>query len=109
MIENLKHQNIIPHNANPSVTLVAHIGDQARMEAVKIASQIRQPGGSAIIGPSRGLRSQLRYASSLEASHVVIIGEDELTEGKYVIRAHRDSNQKTQTPEEIVRELSDSS
>ena len=106
VIENLKHQNIIPHNANPSVTLVAHIGDQARMEAVKIASQIRQSGGSAIIGPSRGLRSQLRYASSVEASHVVIIGEDELAKGKYVLRNLGDSEQKDGTPEEIIRELS---
>ena len=109
VIGNLKHQNIVPKNTISLVTLVAHIGDKARTEAVRIASQIRQSGGSAIIGPSRGLRSQLRYASSVNASHVVIIGEDELTEGKYVIRDLRDSKQKNQTPEEIVRELSDSS
>jgi histidyl-tRNA synthetase len=36
----------------------------------------------------------------------VIIGEDELAKGKYVLRNLVDSEQKDGTPEEIIRELS---
>jgi histidyl-tRNA synthetase len=39
-----------------------------------------------VLAPERGLRSQLRYATSLAASHAVIIGDDELERGVVVVR-----------------------
>ena len=66
--------------------VVSHVGDPARREAVKAASDIRSAGLAAVVAPSRGLRSQLRYSTSIDATHVVIIGEDELRSGAATVR-----------------------
>ena len=55
-----------------------------------------------MVGPSRGLRSQLRYATSVGASHAVIIGEDEISTGLYKLRNLRESDQSEATVEEIL-------
>ena len=107
VIENMKSSNILPNISTSPLILVAHIGDKAKEESVKIASEIRNAGFNAILGPSRGLKSQLRYASTVKASHSVIIGEDELKEGKFMLRNMLEGNQEKYTLEGIIKKLSD--
>ena len=66
--------------------VIAHVGDPARSEAVKMASGLRRAGLAGVVAPSRGLRSQMRYASSIQASHAVIVGEDEMRAGTVTVR-----------------------
>jgi|TARA_B110000263_G_scaffold214403_1_gene198884 histidyl-tRNA synthetase len=106
VIENMKSSNISPNKSFPPLILVAHIGDKAKEESVKLASSIRSAGFSAILGPSRGLKSQLRYASSVKASYSVIIGEDELVEGKFILRNMLEGEQQKCTLQEIIEILS---
>ena len=70
-----------------------------------MASLIRKSGGTAVMGPSRGLRSQLRYASSINADYAVIIGDDEIDKGKFTLRQLGESTQQELSSEEIIRSV----
>ena len=108
VIENLKRNQIKAEQNERDMVMVAHIGDDALRKATTLASQIRRHGGAAMVGPSRGLRSQLRYATSVGASHAVIIGDDEISTGAYKLRNLRKSDQSEATAEEILAFFSSS-
>ncbi len=69
-----------------TTVLVAHIGDAAKASGLQLASELRRAGIAAVLGPPRGLRSQLRYATSIDATHAVIIGDDEIANDTVVLR-----------------------
>lgn len=108
VIENLARQSVSPPAGTKRKVLIAHIGSQAQMEAAKLASDIRGNGTTAVLGPSRGLRSQLRYASSIEAQYAVIIGEDEIASGEYTFRCLTDSTQSEKSRDDILAFFLDS-
>ena len=67
--------------------LVAHKGEEPKAAATVLCSELRRVGVAAVPAPSgRSLKSQLRYASAIEASHAVIIGEDELSKHTVTLR-----------------------
>ena len=87
VIVNLKRQDVPVPDERRTKVLVAHIGDAARRAAVPLSSELRRAGVASLVGPAaRGLRSQLRYASSVDATHALIIGDDELERGSIVLR-----------------------
>ena len=87
VIANVKRQDVEVSECRKTKVLVAHVGDAAKREAMKVASKLRKEGSAAVLGPAgRGLRSQLRYASSIEATHAVIIGDDEMERGAVTLR-----------------------
>ena len=108
VIDNLKRENIAPPQINSTLILIAHMGTPAKTEAIKLASQIRSRGCRTVIGPSRGLKSQLRYANSIKASHCIIIGDDELKDGTYTVRNLNDSDQNRLSPKAIIEKFSKS-
>ena len=81
--------------------VVAHMGDEARSEAVALAAQLRRTGTPSIVAPARGLKSQLRYASSIDASHALILGEDELRDGTVTARNFATKEQQSMTRDEL--------
>jgi histidyl-tRNA synthetase len=108
VIDNLKRENIAPPQINSTLILIAHMGNPAKTEAIRLASQIRSTGCRTVIGPSRGLKSQLRYANSIKASHCIIIGDDELKDGTYTVRNLNDSDQNRLSPKAIMEKFSKS-
>ena len=108
VIDNLKRENIAPPQINSTLILIAHMGTPAKTEAIKFASQIRSTGCRTVIGPSRGLKSQLKYANSIKASHCIIIGDDELKDGTYTVRNLNDSDQNRLSPKAIMEKFSKS-
>lgn len=67
--------------------MVACLGDEPRSAGMKLCSELRRGGVAAVLAPAgRSLKSQLRYASSIRATHAVIIGDRELESGSYVLR-----------------------
>ena len=104
-VEHMKRLNIaLLYDVN-KLTLVAHLGSRGKKEAMAMASMIRKAGGTAVMGPSRGLRSQLRYASSIGADYAVIIGDDEIAKGKFTLRKLKESIQREVSPNEIIRSV----
>ena len=87
VIAGLKESEARPPGREGVKVLVAHAGDGVRQRALTLASGMRRAGVSAVLASgSRGLRSQLRYASSIDATHAVIVGEDELERGVVTLR-----------------------
>jgi histidyl-tRNA synthetase len=67
--------------------LVAHTDSGARLPAMALGSELRGGGVAAVLAPSeRSLKGQLRYASSINATHAVIIGQQELERGTVIVR-----------------------
>jgi histidyl-tRNA synthetase len=103
VIENLKRQEAPVPDYLGTRVLVAHLGDAAREQAVKLSSDLRQAGVPAVMGPAgRGLRSQLRYAASIQSTHAVIIGEDELQKGVVILRDLTKSEQREVSPYQLA-------
>lgn len=86
--------------------MVAHMGDEAKVAGMMLCAELRQGGMAAVLGPAgRSLKSQLRYASSIDSTHAVIIGERELESGSFVLRNLADSEQSEVPRDGLVEAL----
>jgi len=99
VVLNLKRQKIpMPNLPAPSV-FIAHLGNEAKLEAVKLTSTLRKDGIAAIMGTGdRSLKGQLRQANSFGSSYVAIIGEDEVKSGAVTLRDMMTGEQRTMPP-----------
>ena len=96
IILNLKDQNIpIPPLPRPQV-FIAYVGNDAKYEAIKLASRLRQAGIGVIeaIG-SKSLKAQLRQANNHGVPHTVIIGDQEVKTGTVILRDMTNAQQET--------------
>jgi histidyl-tRNA synthetase len=96
IILNLKKQKVaIPPLPKPQV-FIAYLGDEAKNEAIKLASTLRRAGIGVIeaLG-DKSLKAQLRQANNLGAGYAVIIGEEELKAGTVILRDMTSAEQKT--------------
>jgi len=102
VVLNLKSQKIaVPDLPAPPV-LVAHLGDEAKLEAVKLTSTLRKDGVIAIMAAGdRSLKGQLRQANSLGSRYAVIMGEDEVKSGAVTLRDMMSGEQKTVSPAKL--------
>ena len=106
IILNLKKQGIsVPPLPQPQV-FIAYIGDDARVEAIKLAARLRQAGTGVIeaIG-NKSLKAQLRQANTLNVRHTVIIGEDEIKTSTVILRDMTTGEQKTVPVSELSESL----
>ena len=107
VISNLVRQEVPPPGNGGTKVLLAHLGDPAKLAAVKLSGKLREAGLTTVLGPAgRPLRSQLRYASSIGATHAVILGDDELAKGVVTLRDLTRSEQREVRTEQLVRVLS---
>ena len=96
VILNLKRQKVdIPTLPKP-VVFVAYLGEEAKIEAVNLAFELRKVG-IATIGATgdRSLKGQLRQADSLDVKHTIIIGKAEVENRSVILRNMRSGEQKT--------------
>ena len=109
VIQNIRRQNApIPDEREVSA-MVVHLGDAAKNAGIRIASGLRRAGVSASLAPTRGMRSQLRYASRVGATHAVIIGDNELDKGVATLRDLDNSSQSEVALDGLAEALSGSS
>ena len=66
--------------------IVAYLGTAGKNAAAKLASELRLAGKRVVLAPDRGLKSQLRYGTSINATHAIIIGEDEINKSVLTLR-----------------------
>lgn len=86
--------------------IVAHMGDESKSAGVKLCSELRRAGIAAVLAPpGRSLKSQLRYASSIRATHAVIIGDRELESGLFMLRNLGDREQREIPRDDLVAAL----
>ena len=106
IILNLKKQGIpVPNIPSPRVFL-AYLGQEAKGRALEYAARLRRAGiGVVLASDDRSLKAQLRQANSLGASFTLILGEDELREGKVVWRDMKRGEQQRLSFTEILENL----
>jgi histidyl-tRNA synthetase len=76
----------VPSLLNPRV-FVAHLGPQAKREALQLVHALRQADvGAWLPYGERGLKSQLREAGKRGVRYAVILGDDELATGAATVR-----------------------
>jgi len=82
IILNLEKQGIqISQTAEASI-MVAFMGEDAKARALEFVARMRREGlGARLASGGRSLKSQMKQANAMGASHVFIIGEDELRDG----------------------------
>ncbi len=86
--------------------LAAHLGDSAKLKAINIASELRQQGYPTVLAPTgRSLKSQLRYGSSIDSTHALIIGDNEIKKGTLILRDLANSHQSEIREDEILETL----
>ena len=102
IILNLKKQDIpVPPLPRPQI-FIAHIGEEARDEAIKLASRLRQAGIGIIVATGKkSLKAQLRQANTPYIHYTVIIGEQEVKTGTVILRDMVNAEQKTVPPHEV--------
>jgi len=98
IILNLKKQSApIPPLPRPQV-FIAYVGNDAKDEAIKLASRLRQSGIGVLEATSgKSLKAQLRQANTLGVRHTVIIGDQEVKTGTVILRDMTNAQQETVT------------
>jgi len=106
LVLNLKDQSLaIPPLPAPSA-LVAYMGKEAKMEALKLSSRLRKAGIAVIQATGdKSLKAQLRQANALDISYTVIIGKSELEDGTVILRDMRSGEQRTVPQAEVLTVL----
>jgi len=96
IILNLKKQKLdIPALPKPDV-FIAYLEGEAKTEAIKLASKLRQAGIAVIMATGdKSLRGQMRQADSLNIACALIIGEQEIRKQNAMLRDMKSGEQKT--------------
>ena len=106
IILNLKKQQLdIPALPKPNA-FIAYLGEEAKIEAMKIASELRKAGIAVIIATGdKSLKGQMRQANSLGIAYALILGEQEIASQNVMLRDMRSGEQKTIPLAEITSRL----
>jgi len=87
IILNLKRQGAAVPQPQRVQVLVAYTTPAARVEAFRVASELRRAGIAALASTGeRSLKAQMRHADGIGARYAAIIGERELAEGTVTLR-----------------------
>jgi histidyl-tRNA synthetase len=80
--------------SSPEVYMVS-LGEKALQHAPAMAARLRSGGRRVVLDPlpAKSLRSQMRRANDLGARFVLIMGEEEITSGRYTLKRMSDGAQ----------------
>ena len=82
------------------------LGDDAREWVIGQLPAFREQGISATMDyKGRSMKAQMKEANRQNAKYALIVGDNELTEGKYVLRNMLESAEEQLTVEEILKKL----
>jgi histidyl-tRNA synthetase len=103
VVLNLKKLEItVPELSAPPI-FIAHLGDKAKLEALKLASALRKNGMVTMMATGdRSLKGQLRQANNLDSTYAAIIGDDEVNKGKVTLRNMLTGDQETLKPSALM-------
>ena len=87
LILSLKRQGVPLPEESAQPVVFACLGEDALMRALELATWLRRSSLPVLVAPAnRSLRSQMRYASAMQARFTVVIGEEELARGTAAVR-----------------------
>ncbi len=94
--------------AKPAETkrIVVVYFEDTRREAIAIAKKLREHVPAYIDVMGRKFKDQISYANTIGASHVVIVGKNELDAGKVALKDMRTGEQELLAVEEVIGRVS---
>jgi len=103
IVLNLKAQNVGVIPEDRPVVYIACIGQDAKVEAVKLAAALRSEAIALLISPGeRSLKAQLRNANNAGVRYAVIFGGDEMQAGTAMVRNMETGEQQELRPDELI-------
>ena len=85
---------------------VVHAGEAAKAKAIELARLFRDGGVETLVEfAERGFKSQFGRANKLGAAWVLIIGEDELARGEFLLKDMATGTQAAGTPQALLSAL----
>lgn len=102
----LKEENLLNLKIDPVLDLMIIPMKGAEKESVKVLSQIREAGFKIMTYMETGrMGKKFGYADKLNIPFVLVIGEDEIKQGKYSFRNMDTGDQELLSVEEIIGKL----
>jgi len=87
---------------------VATMGEKAKRAGMKIAKRLREAGRETLIEyRERSLKNQMARANKLNASWVLIVGEDEVQSGKFQLKNMKSGEQIEASEDHILKIIGD--
>jgi len=108
IIEVLNTNNLFPENieSNNNV-LISYLSDDLIKNSLELANKLREKGiPTDLYSKKAKLKKQLQYANNNNIPFVIIIGEDEIKNRKYMLKNMKDGNQNLLTIDEIINKMS---
>jgi len=92
--------------ATAPAVYIAYIGDDARRHSFALARRLRAAGVSLVVDlEGRKLKKSLAVANSLGSRYALIVGDDEINSGAYVLRDMATGEQKNLRETELIETL----
>lgn len=108
IIEILNINNLFPKKieSNNNV-LISYLSNDLIKNSLELANKLREKGiPTDLYSEKAKLKKQLQYANNNNIPFVIIIGEDEIKNGKYILKNMKDGNQNLLTINEIINKMS---
>jgi histidyl-tRNA synthetase len=98
VIAGLQAQDLAPPPRRPAMVMIAHFGGDTKVEAVKLAQELRERDVSTFLAfgrSRRSMKSQMREADKREVEYTLILGEQELDDKMVTVRSMAEGEQTT--------------
>lgn len=108
IIEVLNTNNLFPKNieSNNNV-LISYLSNDLIKNSLELANKLREKGiPTDLYSEKAKLKKQLQYANNNNIPFVIIIGENEIKNKKYMLKNMKDGNQNLLTINEIINKMS---
>ena len=108
IIEVLNTNNLFPKKIeSDNNVLISYLSNDLIKNSLKLANKLRENGiPTDLYSEKAKLKKQLQYANNNNIPFVIIIGEDEIKNGKYILKNMKDGNQNLLTINEIINKMS---
>ena len=104
----LEKQGLLPEQQQEDSVFVVALGEMAQKEAFRITNALRNAYVKAEMeGSGKSMKSQMKYANKINAKYVIIIGDNELAEGKVILKYMDTSEQESVSLTEITNRVTE--
>ena len=104
----LQEQGVEPPPLPAALVMITHFGGETKVEAVKLAEELRGAGIStwfAFARDRRSMKSQMREADKRQVKYTLILGENELENDEVALRPMGEGKQQMVARADLIQWL----